>query len=117
MARYLMSVIGPAEYTGFGAYGSEEEMREAMGETQAFNDRLERDGTLVFVGGLTQSSDSTVVDGRGAEPLFTDGPYAETKEYFNGLWVIDVPDLDAALGVATEASRVCRGRVEVRPFA
>ncbi|WP_309069509.1 YciI family protein [Microbacterium sp.] len=117
MAHYLLSVIGPSDYTGFGTYASEEEMREALAETGAFNDRIRAEGSLVYVGGLDAPDTATVVEGRGAEPLFTDGPYVESKEGLNGLWVIDVPDLDAALRIATEASRVCRGPVEVRPFA
>ena len=58
-----------------------------------------------------------MVDGRGGEPLLTDGPYIESKEGLNGLWVIDVPDLDAAVKLAAAASRACRGAIEVRPFA
>ncbi|WP_281282069.1 YciI family protein [Rarobacter faecitabidus] len=48
--------------------------------------------------------------------MLTDGPFVESKEYINGLWIIDVPNRDDALGVAVEASRVCRGSVQVRPF-
>ena len=46
----------------------------------------------------------------------TDGPYAETKEYLGGFWIIDVPDLDSALKWAAKASEACIGAVEVRPF-
>jgi hypothetical protein len=117
MVRYLMSVIGPAEQTAFGSYGSEQEMNEAMAATGRFNETLRERGVLVFVDGLAASSTATVVDGTGAEPLFTDGPYIETKEVVNGLWIIDADDLDAALKIAAEASSVCRGKIEVRPFA
>ena len=47
----------------------------------------------------------------------TDGPYLETKEHLGGFWIIDVPDLDAALQWAAEGSKACGGKVEVRPFA
>ena len=50
------------------------------------------------------------------EPVITDGPYAETKEWIGGFWVIEAPDLDAALKLATEGSAACEGKVEVRPF-
>ncbi|MFC4137285.1 MULTISPECIES: YciI family protein [unclassified Microbacterium] len=116
MPKYLMSVIGPAEYTGFGAYASKSEMRESMAQTGAFNARLREQGVLDFVDGLAPASTSTVVDARGPQTMLTDGPYVETKEYLNGLWIIDVPDLDAALRYAAEASSVCRSRIEVRPF-
>ena len=50
------------------------------------------------------------------EPIVTDGPFAESKEYLGGFWVIEAPDLDAALTWAKEGSAACRGKVEVRPF-
>ncbi len=52
----------------------------------------------------------------GAEPVVTDGPFAESKEYLGGFWVIEAPDLDAALTWAKEGSAACEGKVEVRPF-
>jgi len=117
MARYLLSVMGRQEYTEFYGYASADEMREAMAATEAFNERLADAGVLVFVDGLEEASTATVVDARGDEPLFSDGPFIEAKEGLNGLWIIDVPDLDAALRIASEASHVCRERIEVRPFA
>ncbi len=49
--------------------------------------------------------------------MVTDGPYLEAKEYVAGFWIIEAPDLDVALRLAAEASKACRGKVEVRPFA
>jgi hypothetical protein len=46
----------------------------------------------------------------------TNGPYLETKEHIGGFWVIEAPDLDAALKLAAEGSAACQGKVEVRPF-
>ena len=116
MARYLLSVFGPAERTEFGNYGSREEMLQAFADTAAFNERLERGGHFVFAEGLEPAELATTVDGTGAEPVITDGPYAETKEHLGGFWVIEAADLDEALSLATEGSRACRGRVEVRPM-
>ena len=48
--------------------------------------------------------------------MTTDGPYAESKEFIGGFWVIEAPDLDVALKLAAEGSKACRGKVEVRPF-
>lgn len=114
--RYLLSVFGPAEHTEFSGYSSREEMVTAFAETGAFNDRLERDGHLVFVDGLQPAVTATTVDGQEERPVIVDGPYLETKEHLGGFWVVDVADLDAALKLAEEASRACRGAVEVRPF-
>lgn len=117
MPRYLMSVFGTAERTEFGAYPTREAMEEAMAETGAFNQRLQDEGYFVFADGLAPVDTATVVDGQGAQPVFTDGPYLEAKEYLGGFWVIEAPDLDVALSLAAEGSKACRGRVEVRPFA
>ncbi|MBK7721979.1 MAG: hypothetical protein IPI32_07095 [Austwickia sp.] len=116
MPRYMLSVFGPAEPADFGPYASKEEMLQAFADTGAFNDRLEQGGHQVFADGLEPATTATTVDGQGEVPLFTDGPYAESKEYLGGFWVIDAADLDEALAVATQASKACRGRVEVRAF-
>ena len=116
MTHYLLAVHGPAETEEFGTYGSREEMEEAFAATGVFNDKLQSDGYWVFAGGLQSASTATVVDGQGEKPVVTDGPYLETKEVIGGFWVIDAPDLDVALKLAAEASKACRGKVEVRPF-
>lgn len=116
MARYLLSVFGPAERTEFGAYSSKEEMLEAFADTGAFNDMLEREGHFVFADGLEAASAATTVDGQGADAIFTDGPYLESKEHLGGFWVIEATDLDEALALAAQGSKACRGKVEVRPF-
>jgi hypothetical protein len=82
----------------------------------AFNDRLEVDGHWVFAGGLGSPSTATVIDNRGGAPVLTDGPFVESKEYLGGLWIIEAPDLDAALELAAEGSKRCNRKVEVRPF-
>lgn len=89
---------------------------EEMAAIDAFNDQLRADGQWVFAGGLGDPSHATVVDGRGAEPVLLDGPFAETKEWVIGFWVVDAPDLDVALRLAAAGSKACNRRVEVRPF-
>jgi hypothetical protein len=116
MPRYLLSVFGPAESTEFGNYPSREAMLQALADTGAFNERLRREGHLIFADGLEPATTATTVDGQGEEPMFTDGPYLETKECLGGFWVIEASDLDAALALAAEGSKACRGEVEVRPF-
>ena len=70
----------------------------------------------MFAGGLKPIEESTVVDGTGAEPVITDGPFAESKEYLGGFWIIEAADLDAALEIARRGSAACEAKVEVRPF-
>lgn len=81
-----------------------------------FNERLQADGHWVFAGGLGAPTSATVIDNRGAETIFTDGPFVESKEFLVGFWVIEAADLDVALKLATAGSKACNRKVEVRPF-
>ena len=112
MTQYLLAVHH-AEGT---PYASDEEMQQAFADTDAFNQEIVSSGSWVFGGGLTDPSDATVVDATKGESVVTDGPFAETKEYLGGFWVVEAPDLDAALALAARGSAACRGKVEVRPF-
>ncbi|MFI0423979.1 YciI family protein [Spongiactinospora sp. 9N601] len=105
--QYLVSVIDDRT----GSATSDE-----MAAIDTFNDRLVAEGHWVFAGGLASPSAATVIDNRGGEALFTDGPFLESKEYLAGFWVINAPDLDVALALAAEGSRACNRKVEVRPF-
>jgi hypothetical protein len=105
--QYLFSVIDYA--TGSGT-------EEEGAAIDAFNERLQAQGHWVFAGGLGSPSSATVIDNRGAEPMFTDGPFLESKEYLGGFWIIEAADLDVALKLAAEGSKACNRKVEVRPF-
>jgi len=105
--QYLVSVIDdgtgpdtPAEETAI----------------DAFNDRLRAEGHWVFAGGLGSPEAATVIDNRGGEAVFTDGPFVESKEYLAGFWIIEATDLDVALRLAAEGSTACNRKIEVRPF-
>ena len=83
----------------------------------AYNEGLQEDGHWVFAGGLGAPSSATVIDNRGGgEPMVTDGPFVESKEYLAGFWIIEAPDLDVALELAAAGSKACNRKVEVRPF-
>jgi hypothetical protein len=79
-----------------------------------FNERLQAEGHWVFAGGLGMPA--TVIDNRSGKALVTDGPFVESKEYLAGFWVMEAADLDEALELATEGSKACNRKVEVRPF-
>lgn len=81
-----------------------------------FNERLIAEGYWVFAGGLADTESATVIDNRGEQAVLTDGPFVESKEYLAGLWVWEAPDLDVALKLATEASKACDRKIEVRAF-
>jgi hypothetical protein len=105
--QYLFSVIDDKTNSG---------TPDEMAAIDTFNEGLMAEGHWVFAGGLASPSTATVIDNRGGEALFTDGPFVETKEYVAGFWIIQAPDLDVALKLATDGSKACNRRVEVRPF-
>ena len=84
MAQYLLSVLdtgSPNEDPSIGVYESAEAARAAGEAIDRFNDKLAAGGYFVFANGLSDPTTATVVDGQGETPIFTDGPYVETKEY------------------------------------
>ncbi len=89
---------------------------EEMAAIDAFNDRLTAEGHWVFAAGLAAPDSATVIDNRGGEPMFTDGPFLESKEYLAGFWIMEAPDLDVVLKLAAAGSKACNRKVEVRPF-
>ena len=105
--QYLVNVID---------HRSESGTAEEAVAIDAFNEKLVAGGHWVFAAGLADPTASTVVDGRGDEPVFTDGPFVEAKEWAAGLWIIEAADLDVALALMTEGSRACNRRLEIRPL-
>ena len=105
--QYFVSVINN---------GTELATPGEMAAVHAFNARLRAQGYWVYANGLADPSTATVIDGRGEEPIFTDGPFLESKEFLAGFWILEAPNLDVALKLAAEASKVCNRRLELRPF-
>jgi hypothetical protein len=105
--QYLISVIHDT---------AELATPDEMDAISEFNVRLRAAGHWVFAGGLAAPSTATVIDNRGDEAMFTDGPFLESKEYLAGFWILEAPDLDVALKLAAEGSKHCNRKLEVRPF-
>ena len=113
--QYLVSVIDDGQAAA--AQSADSATASEMAAIDAFNDRLQAEGHWVFAGGLGLPSAATVIDNRGAEPVFTDGPFLESKEFLAGFWIMEASDFDVALRLAAAASKACNRRIEVRPFA
>ncbi|MHB1510038.1 MAG: YciI family protein [Acidimicrobiales bacterium] len=113
MTQYLLSVHN---VDGASARSAEDTaaIQAAVGEVNA---QLRAAGAWVFAGGLHPPYTATVVraDDQG-DVIMTDGPFLEGKEHIGGVWVIEAPDLDAALAWAERAAAACQQPVEVRPF-
>jgi hypothetical protein len=103
--RYLISVIDDRSESGTAA---------EMAAIDVFNELLVAKGHWLLAGGLQAPARSTVIDNRSGKPISTDGPFAETKEFIAGFWIIDAPDRATALQLAEEGSKACNRRVEVR---
>lgn len=81
----------------------------------AYTEALASVGVLVGGAGLRGPETATTVRRSTPDTLITDGPFLESKEYLIGYYLIDVPDLDAALAWAGRAPNQRYGSVEVRP--
>ena len=82
----------------------------------AYTDALIAAGAMQAGERLRPSSDATSVRVRGGKTEVLNGPYAETREQLGGYYLIDVPDLDAALSWAARCPSSGHGTIEVRPI-
>ncbi len=87
-----------------------------MEEWMAYTQALAEAGQLIGGEPLHGVETATTVRVRNGDTLTTDGPFAETKEQLGGYYLIDVPDLDAALDWAAKVPLAPWGSVEVRPL-
>ncbi|ABP54762.1 YciI family protein [Salinispora tropica] len=85
--------------------------------TYSAYDKLLADAGVMLPSHALQGTETatTVQAPEQGEPTITDGPFAETREILGGYYLVDVPDLDAAIGWATRCPAAKRGKVEIRP--
>lgn len=100
----------------FAAREDPERADEYWAGWQAYIAALTESGALAGAGGLHPPAMSTTVRLRDGRRVVHDGPYADTKEQLGGYFVVDVPDLDAALQWAARCPSAAQGSVEVRPL-
>jgi len=94
-----------------------EELREKATAARAVIEEMQADGVLIFTnGGLDRSTAVCSVEPGHGEPVFTDGPYVETKEHLGGFAVVDVPDDAAARYWAGRLTTVLDWPQEVHRF-
>jgi len=99
-----------------GELGSDA-LAEGMRAFQAYAKALDDADALASAEVLQQSEATTTVTLTGGELMVQDGPFADTKEQIGGTFVIDVPDIDAAIAWAAKAPSASWGHVEIRPTA
>jgi len=81
----------------------------------AYGEALVKAGAMVSGDRLKPSSSATVVRVRGDKTEVLDGPFADTKEQLGGFYIIEAPDLDAAIQWAARCPGAQLGTIEVRP--
>ena len=111
--KYLMMIYNN-EPAMLGA--SKEQTSQTLAAYGAYTDAISKAGILVGSNRLRPSSDATTVRVADGKTQVLDGPYADTKEQLGGYYLIDVPDLDAALSWAARCPAASHGTVEVRPI-
>ena len=116
MPKYAALIYGPAETEG---QGTPEEQQQVMVDYMEFGQKAGEAGVMVGGEALHDTNSATPVHvphGKGGAPVFTDGPFDETKEVLGGFYLLDVDDLDEALKWAAQIPGAWNGRVEVRPI-
>ena len=96
---------------------TEEDMAPARDAFAKYADDLDAAGVLIGTEVLQSAAVSTTYTTRNGTPEVQDGPFADTKERLGGIFVIDVPDLDAALAWAAKCPAAAWGSIEIRPVA
>lgn len=95
----------------------EEAIAEAQAAFDSYAKSLEAAGVLRAAEIMEQSHATTTVTLRDGSLHVQDGPFADTKEMLGGAFIIEVPDLDAAIAWAEQCPAAQYGSIEVRPVA
>jgi hypothetical protein len=93
-----------------------EELREKARADLAVVEEMKAAGVFIFTGGLDNAAPVFSVDASSGTPLFTDGPFIESKEHLGGFTVVDVADEEAARLWAGKIAVACGWPQEVRRF-
>jgi hypothetical protein len=111
MTEYLVAFNGEwvPDYTV-------EEMRERSKAVRALVAEMQAAGVFIFTGGLDPDAPVFSVDASSGTPLFTDGPFTESKEHLGGFAIVDVADEKAARLWAGKIAVACGWPQEVRRF-
>jgi len=95
---------------------SEGQVKEIMGAFQSYTEAIRKANVLVDSSRLRPVADATTVQVKSGKTSVLNGPYAETKEQLGGYYLIDVLDLDQAIGWAARCPGATWGKIEIRPL-
>lgn len=103
--RFLISVIDSASNSGTG---------DEMAAIDAFNDELQANGHWIFACGIASPHTATTIDNRASAGIIEAGPVNNNVEYQSGFWLINADNRELAEALATQGSKACNRKVEVR---
>jgi hypothetical protein len=109
--QYLLLITGDLSQPT-----SQAEIDRVMGEYWEYDKAVADAGVKIAGEALQGLETATTVRVRDGERVLTDGPFAETREVIGGFYLLDVPDLDAALDWAARCPGAKYGSIEVRPI-
>ena len=110
--KYMLLIYGPPVERD----PTPEEWAASMPAWEAFGAELHKRGAYVDAAPLANPASATTVRVRDGQRVVTDGPFAETKEWLGGYYIIEAPSLDEALEAAAMCPGAKDGSVEVRPI-
>ena len=113
--QYMLLIYEPE--TAFEGEVGARRMTDIVAKHMALAGDLRANGVMQGGSGLQGIATATTIRTDGGGQTVHDGPFAETREHLGGYYLIDVPDLDAALAIAKRVPVVHGGKVEVRPLA
>jgi hypothetical protein len=112
MMQYLLMIYGEEAAM---QNRSQEDIGRVVGAFMAYTEAVKSAGVLVGSNRLRPTNTATTVRLADGKTQVLNGPYAETREQLGGYYLIDVPDLDAALSWAARCPGAEYGTIEVRP--
>ena len=110
--QYLLMIYG--NEAGMQA-ASKDQVTQMSAAYAAYTEALKGAGVIRGGERLRPTSEATTVRVKNGKTEVLDGPYADTKEQLGGFYMIDAPDLDAALAWAAKCPGASTGTMEVRP--
>jgi hypothetical protein len=112
MQYLLMLYVNESGWTKL----SKAEQEHGVAAYTAYTEALTKAGVLKGANRLQPSASATTVRTTNGKTQVLDGPYVDSKEQLGGYYLIDAPDLDAALSWAARCPAIGHGVVEVRPL-
>jgi hypothetical protein len=110
--KYMLLIYGPHQERP----PTPEEWAAVMPAWEAYGNELRRRKAFVDAAPLADTSSATTVRNHDGKRTVTDGPFAETKEWLGGYYIVDCASLDEAIEAAAMCPGAAYGSVEVRPI-